>query len=125
MEECNIEFCIQPVYAVGICRRHYKQVAHDQGKGFTELYVYFIYAPLVNKVKIGRATNLADRLQKIQTHSPIDVVLLGYIKGTKATELAIHHRFGDYRARGEWFEYAPPIQEFFERFATKVDEWAG
>ncbi len=73
----------------------------------TKEYVYFVlYNHGIDPfVKIGKSNNEAgvlSRFSSIQTGSPKELNLLGYIEGS---EDEWHRMLVDHRARGEWFYY--------------------
>ena len=73
----------------------------------TKEYVYFVlYNHGIDQfVKIGKSNNEAGvmaRFSSIQTGSPKELNLLGYIEGS---EDEWHRMLVDHRARGEWFYY--------------------
>jgi hypothetical protein len=75
--------------------------------------VYFCETHDGQFVKIGYSTSLRSRFGQIErTLRPSPIRLLGYIPGSRATELWIHQRFAQHRERGEWFRYGADIREF-------------
>jgi hypothetical protein len=83
----------------------------------TKDWVYFIHAPGVG-IKIGISRNPAKRMANIQTNHPVDLVLLGQIRGSTTLERYLHHRFrGKRMPRGEWFseEILPLVMLIIER----------
>jgi hypothetical protein len=82
-------------------------------------YVYFIEAVGADRVKIGYSANtLPVRLNSIRTMSPIETRLLGYQKGSRQLESALHARFASARRIGEWFTITPEIQQYIEDYTT-------
>lgn len=77
--------------------------------------VYFAHAPAVNLIKIGFASDPVARVSRIDTGSPIDVVLLGSVPGELADEHALHVKFHHIRARTEWFHATRELIEFIHR----------
>ncbi|HEY4598894.1 GIY-YIG nuclease family protein [Corynebacterium sp.] len=82
--------------------------------------VYFIACE--NFIKIGVATNPAQRLRNLQvsgngTRAPklIDLTtahILATIPGDLPEERELHARFADYRDEGEWFRVHPALTEY-------------
>ncbi len=70
--------------------------------------VYFILQREPNKryVKIGRSDKgeqgVLNRLSSLQTASPFDLILLGYLKN--ASENFWHDHYSDYKVKREWFD---------------------
>lgn len=83
--------------------------------------VYYVLAPDLGMVKIGFATEPKARFSKIQSDSPVRLLLIRIEDGDEATEAARHVEFAAHRQRGEWFRYQgallnhvealPPIPE--------------
>jgi hypothetical protein len=66
---------------------------------------YFVLNPESGRLKIGRTTNLADRIRRIETSVGHQMELLAAVNGDH--EGAWHKRFSDSRRMGEWFEVTP------------------
>lgn len=66
--------------------------------------VYIIGSSGSPLVKIGRTTNLTQRLAAIQRMSPVPLVVLCTYDGGSAVETAMHRHFKDRRTHGEWFD---------------------
>jgi hypothetical protein len=54
-------------------------------------------------IKIGYSRNVGQRLSQIQTSNPNPVRLVATLPGGLAEETALHSRFAEFRANGEWF----------------------
>ncbi|GAB2891586.1 GIY-YIG nuclease family protein [Streptomyces mayteni] len=67
--------------------------------------VYVIGAPGSRVVKIGRSSNLPERLKAIQRMSPLPLVILGSFSGGSSLESALHRHFRSLRTHGEWFDF--------------------
>ena len=61
------------------------------------------------RVKIGRSRDIQVRLRTLQTGSPYDLKLMGWIESDddKQLELTLHERYSDQRIRLEWFYLQP------------------
>ena len=61
------------------------------------------------RVKIGRSGDIKVRLRALQTGSPYDLKLMGWIESNddKQLELTLHERYSDQRIRLEWFHLQP------------------
>ena len=61
------------------------------------------------RVKIGHSGNIRGRLRTLQTGSPYDLKLMGWIESDddKQLELTLHGRYSDKRIRLEWFCLKP------------------
>lgn len=76
--------------------------------------VYYVLAPELDLIKIGFASDPKARFSKIQSDSPVRLVLLGFEEGDEATEAARHVMFGAYRQRGEWFRHDGTLRDFVQ-----------
>jgi hypothetical protein len=65
--------------------------------------VYYVLAPDLGLVKIGFAAEPKARFSKIQSDSPVRLVLMGFEDGDEAVEASRHIAFAEHRHRGEWF----------------------
>lgn len=65
--------------------------------------LYFVEAPAIRLIKIGFSQDVKQRFAAIDTGSPVDVRLLGWVPGLRAHERVLHERFASARIRGEWF----------------------
>lgn len=75
-------------------------------------WVYFILDKLNNKVKIGCALIVQDRLKTLQIGSFNDLELLYKEEGRHPHENSLHTRFRRDRIKGEWFNYSKNIKEY-------------
>lgn len=81
-------------------RRSFRRAAQPGG-----VYVYFVRAVGVGRIKIGTAANVQERLRTLQRASPVDLEVLATTPGNRRLEFALHRRFAAERvAGGEWFE---------------------
>lgn len=75
--------------------------------------VYLIARREPLSIKIGyTAKDPRDRLRRLQTGSPTELVLLGWCPGDLAWEKRLHQNMDRWRMAGEWFR------------VEKTDEWA-
>lgn len=96
-------------------------------------YVYFITDPF--NIKIGYTKNNPNkRLKQLNTGSPNQLYLLGYIKGTKKDEDRLHKTFNEFKIRnnGEWFQsdetlisYINQVNEIPGRYVYKDNKLFG
>lgn len=63
--------------------------------------VYFIRSGYY--VKVGISTQVAARVEALQTGSPDEIKLIGDIRGDLFTEKAIHKAARKHHHRGEWY----------------------
>lgn len=76
-------------------------------------WVYVIGPESSSVVKIGKATDLLDRLAGIQTGNPQRLVIRWAVAGGYSLETALHAEFKDFRLEGEWFDFGvlDPVEE--------------
>lgn len=86
-------------------------------KAVRDELVYFVQAGPDGHVKIGtvKASNLSDRVMKIQVCTPYRVKLLATIVGGRFEEQKLHRRFKKFHVRGEWFTYSEELRKFLAR----------
>jgi hypothetical protein len=70
--------------------------------------LYFIRCG--DAVKIGRTTNIVQRLANMQVNNPHEIDCLLLLKGQGKEEGRWHKRFKHHRVRGEWFRWAPDLE---------------
>ena len=76
----------------------------------------FVYAVIGGGlVKIGRATDVAARVEQIRAMSPVEVWCYASAPGDYAEESSLHRRFDAWRHHGEWFDLPP------DQFAALVN----
>lgn len=78
-------------------------------------YIYFAGTRdadgAIAAVKIGFSNDPVRRMAELATASPQGIELLAWLPGTRADERALHERFDDERASGEWFEFSGRIYD--------------
>lgn len=79
---------------------------------------YFIQAS-AGPIKIGRTTNVSERLATLSSASHEPLTLLGTVEGNLETEC--HTRFGEHRIRGEWFRPSAALLAFISEHCTPHD----
>lgn len=60
-------------------------------------------------VKIGRAENIARRLDMLQAGNPEPLRLIRVLPGGAAEEVWFHRRYAHLRTRREWFRFCPTM----------------
>lgn len=66
-------------------------------------FVYFIQSGTSGPVKIGLSRTPTQRVSKLQTGNPRELILRHVIPGDRSVEDGLHDRFKAARIRGEWF----------------------
>lgn len=67
-------------------------------------------------LKIGYTSDLANRLETLQTGNALELVLIAEFPydtelAARSYEKLLHSRFRNLRVRGEWFHAAPVLQQ--------------
>lgn len=75
-------------------------------------WVYFAKAG--DRVKIGKAKNVASRIATLQTGCPDKIEVVRKVWGGNAVERTFHQRFSHLRVNGEWFRYEADLAQFLE-----------
>lgn len=81
-------------------------------------YVYFVKSTN-NLIKIGSTTNVERRLKQLQTGSPGELELLGYIEteDSYALESKLHEEYKTLRVSGEWFNIpVKQVEELIDKY---------
>ncbi len=80
-------------------------------------FIYFILNEDSNAIKIGRAKDLAKRMNALQTSSPAKLKLIKSVQvagGKEAHELeqSLHKKFSEIRLAGEWFKAEASLLDY-------------
>jgi hypothetical protein len=72
------------------------------------------------RIKIGVSDDIDIRLSQLQAYCPYDLKLYGFIECefSQMIEIFFHHKFSDYRIRGEWFNVLEVTEEFEKTYST-------
>lgn len=73
-------------------------------------WVYFLLAPDLLRIKIGRTYQLKWRLVAIQSYAPIELKLCACVTAPRGAERIFHKILKHSRLLGEWFEYGPEVR---------------
>jgi hypothetical protein len=84
-----------------------------------QTFIYAIYCPNKQQVKIGYATNPFSRLSSLQVATTDRLDLLFCFVGGISEEKMLHQHFKDYKLTGEWFEYNSYIATELLKFAQE------
>lgn len=85
--------------------------------------VYLVHASGTNLYKIGMTiNNVQKRVSELQTGSPHELKCIAALQSDEAhvMESRLHHRFKNYRVRGEWFEFDEHTPGIEETFGVKI-----
>lgn len=82
--------------------------------------LYFIVGRITNRVKIGRAQRVFDRLAQMQASSPDELDVYAFAPNCGLFESNVHRHFEEYRLHGEWF--APAVLAALQRQAVLPTE---
>jgi hypothetical protein len=76
--------------------------------------VYFAHDRATGLVKIGTSRNLAPRLRRLELELRRGLDLLATVTGGHRVEHALHARFREDRAHGEWFRLSDQLRAAIE-----------
>ena len=68
-------------------------------------WVYFLHAAEVNRVKVGWSRYPVARIDAVSNASPVELVRIGTVPGSKDDECRWHRLLHAHRVRLEWFRY--------------------
>jgi hypothetical protein len=77
-------------------------------------YVYFIYAPMANLIKIGYTSKPKQRIRSLQIGNGENLMLLYFHRASRDLEQILHLILKKYRRRGEWFVPSPYVLSTIE-----------
>lgn len=75
-------------------------------------YIYFLYAPISKRMKIGYTKFPDTRINRIQSTSPEQLTTLKIIEGNGTLEKMLHRLFVGERNHGEWFDASEEMKNF-------------
>lgn len=98
-------------------------VASENGDSKKKRGVYFIKADS-GLTKIGKTTNLQNRLSALQTSSPCVLTLEWFIEtdSEESLEQELHGVFDEKRVRGEWFLLSNDDLNWVKKLNRKTDD---
>jgi hypothetical protein len=70
-------------------------------------FIYLLHAVGTNNFKIGKALDVAARIKRLQTSSPVQIryVYHVYVSNAAIYEMELYNRFSHLRLIGEWFTF--------------------
>ena len=83
-------------------------------------FVYFVYNPFRNIVKIGQSKRVRERFWGIRGQSADHLEIFGAVVDSGGLEKALHARFGKYLKRNEWFWLERPILQWLIEHKTQL-----
>lgn len=84
-----------------------------------QTFIYAIYCPNKQEIKIGYASNPVTRLLQLQTGTTDRLDLLITFAGGIAEEKELHTLLSDYRLTGEWFVYNSVVLSTLDKYYKK------
>lgn len=78
-------------------------------------WIYCIRRPDTGSVKIGRAWNVAHRLQTLQSGNDVELEVVFAFVCIEAAEKLIHELLSPWHLRGEWFSSSPEVCDWIAR----------
>jgi hypothetical protein len=85
--------------------------------------IYFVRCGKLDWVKIGTASDIAVRVQELQSGSPFPLRLTAVLDGGRDVEARLHKRFARERGSGEWFALSPRLRAFIGKKTIPATEW--
>lgn len=87
--------------------------------GTPRSWVYFVRAGMDGPFKIGRSTNVPDRVATLQTANHASLRLVAQLPGGVEVERLLHRRFAPCRLHGEWFEASADLIAFVQEIGGR------
>lgn len=100
----------------------WRRVARQRRQGSISTFIYFIQAGEDGPIKIGRADNVARRLESLQTANHEQLRLLAAIRTTGIGEGWFHDRYRDAHIHGEWFRPVPKLLRMVRVLARRTED---
>ena len=66
-------------------------------------FVYFIFNPQTNEIKIGQSVQPESRLATLAREQDAKLILLGTMEDRVPLETILHRQFAHLKVKGEWF----------------------
>lgn len=100
-------------------------MAYFDNNGFIEKsqgkeVVYFARKGDRGPVKIGRTSNLKNRIISLSTSCECDLYIIGAIEGLE--EKKVHEDLEEYRLSGEWFSYNSDLVDYMYEHLDEIEE---
>jgi hypothetical protein len=88
--------------------------------------VYFIQGERTKLVKIGVTDDIERRMATLRLMSPDKLTLIGVVvcKKSGGMERALHDRYAEARAHGEWFYPVPNLMAWIKKRAIPAEQGA-
>lgn len=85
-------------------------------------HIYIMQGKGTNAYKIGRTTNVMQRLGTLQTGSPVALALVGAYSVNNAVEVEtfLHYKLRQYTLHLEWFELPGHVLQNLQQSLTKL-----
>lgn len=87
-------------------------------------HIYFIQGAGGGPIKIGKASNVAQRLAALQACSPVQLLVLATMKAPPSMETKLHQEFAAHRLHGEWFQPVGAVLERIEEVLAQPGDTA-
>lgn len=82
--------------------------------------VYFVLAEKLNRIKIGKTTEIYKRFRALNASSPCRLQVVCLLSGYTSLEAELHEKFKSYHIKHEWFEYTDEIKNYIKPFNFKL-----
>lgn len=80
--------------------------------------IYFVTAEGTDFLKIGYATDVTSRIDRIRAGCPYPMRILAAIPGTKQDEHQLHLRFRQYHTHNEWFRLEGELLDYVKSLTS-------
>ena len=99
-----------------VCNNKYVKTAIETQFNGNQSFVYLICNSTSKRLKIGYSSKPDSRLKSLQTGSADNLYIYAVIPGGIKLEKRLHLMFSHYHDKGEWFEYAEDIFNYFDNY---------
>ena len=96
-----------------------------RGSDSTPGFIYALEAIGLNRVKIGWAKSVRQRLRKIAAIIPVETRLVAARAGTRADEAAIHRDLDRWNVKHEWFTLSDEVSAYIALHLAATRDMAG
>lgn len=92
-----------------------KQATRNMRRVNARPYTYIIEAEGSGRIKIGQTKHLSERLEQLQSKSPVAVRLLRKISGMEHKAI-LCRKLKPFKGDGEWYEKTPELVKFVNQY---------
>lgn len=87
-------------------------------------HIYIIKAENTNYFKVGRTTDIEERMETLSTGCPFALLPIGFyrIKDALQMEVFLHYQLRRYQIRNEWFDIPPKVLDEIVNNLSSITE---